>query len=75
MSRKAEPGRRVRDKYGYEGHIISVKGHIAEVRWDDGTSSEHPASQLHRIRGGSRWLLFAVIVLAIGASIALAAFL
>lgn len=65
----------MRDKFGYEGHIIGVKGHIVEVRWDDGTSSEHPASKLHGTGDGSRWLLFGIIALALGAMIALAAFL
>lgn len=66
---KAKPGLRVTDQYGCHGTIQSVIGHIAKVKWDDGTHSQVPASTIHKT-GGPGWAVYFVFALLLGLTIA-----
>lgn len=72
---KATPGRRVADRHGNEGTVVSVHRGQVLVSWDDGFQSHELAHRLHAV-GGSTWRVYAVVVaLSLGLTIALSVWL
>lgn len=70
----AKPGRRVANRDGATGVIVSVNRYVAHVKWDDGFKSYVMTDTLHPI-GGPRWGLYVLGALLLGLFIALGVWL
>lgn len=68
-------GQRVADRHGNYGTITFIKGHIADVDWDDGTQSKVAVGSLHQPGNVDRIRLMSLMLTVVAGLLALAAVL